>query len=951
MSGWYRGVVKEVLSGDVVTIVSGACALHTQISPEEKNLRQEKRVTLSGLLAPRLNNNNRTSEGEEPVAWESREHLRKKLVGQHVVFKVDATKHLEGGRPPLEFGTVVVNNNENVAVTQVRKGLAKCKELRKGQQQQQQQAEDGNGEVALAAQLRQAEDAARRETLGIWGPSERKAKSVRKVVQEKTEDGGSEALLGRLKDKGWVPAVVESVGNPHVLKVVIPEGDLGQHTACTVFVAGVACPLASRKAREGEEGTQPQAEPFAVKAKVFVETFALNQDVQVKVEGLDKYANLYVSISRTYPGGVTVNLAEALLKEGLGKTIDWSSRMLSSLSASKLRQAENVAKAGKTGIWHSYVASESNNALTGEFKAVVTEVVSGDTLNLWLPKEKCEKRVQLSSIRAPRMPSRANNNTGEPYAVQAKEFLRQKAVGKEVTVKMEYQRKVPIGGAAPVEGAAEQQQQQTRVLSFAHVTLEERSQGVMRTSSLSELLLARGLATTQKHRSDDDRSAVYEDLVEAESKALKSRKGLHSGKKPAPPGRINDLSTSSSQSKSKQFLPFLQRSDRVHALVDYVLSGHRFKLHIPKDSLNITFALCDVRCPGKGAPYSEEAMKYARLHCMQRDVEIEVVDIDRMGTFTGRLYLQPKRIDFAQSLLASGLAAIQGYGVPAGSPLVAAQNRARDAQLNMWKDYKEPAEQDTRGKGGAGAGGAQAAKEVEVVKIRAVNVISGSLFYAQRVDDSTDALLKEIGSLSLSDAAGGKFQVGEVVLCKYAGDGQVYRAKIESYDGQKKSYSVFYIDFGNREVAPEKDISPIALNLKAASPLAFACQLAFVKAPGLQDDFGYEAAECLQSLVGRGQILAAQVEDRISEVVQGRKPETILKVSVSDPETNENVALEMVRNGLARVERTRRFTQTKEAVKVLKEEEEIAKKDRLNMWQYGDVGSDDEDGPPAWGRK
>ena len=93
------------------------------------------------------------------------------------------------------------------------------------------------------------------------------------------------------------------------------------------------------------------------------------------------------------------------------------------------------------------------------------------------------------------------------------------------------------------------------------------------------------------------------------------------------------------------------------------------------------------------------------------------------------------------------------------------------------------------------------------------------------------------------------------------------------------------------------------------------------------------------------------MEDRISEVVQGRKPETILKVSVSDPETNENVALEMVRNGLARVERTRRFTQTKEAVKVLKEEEEIAKKDRLNMWQYGDVGSDDEDGPPAWGRK
>lgn len=58
------------------------------------------------------------------------------------------------------------------------------------------------------------------------------------------------------------------------------------------------------------------------------------------------------------------------------------------------------------------------------------------------------------------------------------------------------------------------------------------------------------------------------------------------------------------------------------AVVEYVLSGHRFKLLVPKDSCTIAFSLSGVRCPGRGEPFSEEAISFMRRKIMQQDVEV-----------------------------------------------------------------------------------------------------------------------------------------------------------------------------------------------------------------------------------------------------------------------------------------------------------------------------------------
>lgn len=60
--------------------------------------------------------------------------------------------------------------------------------------------------------------------------------------------------------------------------------------------------------------------------------------------------------------------------------------------------------------------------------------------------------------------------------------------------------------------------------------------------NIAEALISKGFATALRHRQDDDqRSSCYDDLLAAETRAIKNGKGLHS-KKDSPIHRVADLS-------------------------------------------------------------------------------------------------------------------------------------------------------------------------------------------------------------------------------------------------------------------------------------------------------------------------------------------------------------------------------------------------------------------------
>ncbi|XP_023774685.1 staphylococcal nuclease domain-containing protein 1-like [Cyanistes caeruleus] len=119
----------------------------------------------------------------------------------------------------------------------------------------------------------------------------------------------------------------------------------------------------------------------------------------------------------------------------------------------------------------------------------------------------------------------------------------------------------------------------------------------------------------------------YDELLAAEARAIKNGKGLHS-KKEVPIHRVADISGDTQ--KAKQFLPFLQRAGRSEAVVEYVFSGSRLKLFLPKETCLITFLLAGIECPRgarnvpglaqEGEPFSEEATLFTKELVLQREV-------------------------------------------------------------------------------------------------------------------------------------------------------------------------------------------------------------------------------------------------------------------------------------------------------------------------------------------
>eukprot|EP00164_Ancoracysta_twista_P013617 GFYU01021812.1.p2 GENE.GFYU01021812.1~~GFYU01021812.1.p2 ORF type:complete len:136 (+),score=37.84 GFYU01021812.1:49-408(+) len=106
-----KGVVKACPSGDTVVVMGAAAG-----GPPP-----EKQITLEGIMAPRLGR--KGGAADEPFAWESREFLRKLVIGKQVHFRIANPGKGPGGR---EFGTVYLEE-ENITHAIVQNGFAKVK--------------------------------------------------------------------------------------------------------------------------------------------------------------------------------------------------------------------------------------------------------------------------------------------------------------------------------------------------------------------------------------------------------------------------------------------------------------------------------------------------------------------------------------------------------------------------------------------------------------------------------------------------------------------------------------------------------------------------------------------------------------------------------------------------------------------------------------------------------
>ncbi|CAN4086534.1 unnamed protein product [Withania somnifera] len=967
-TGWLKGRVKAVPSGDSLVIMGSS---KSEIPPE-------KSITLASLMAPRLA---RRGGVDEPFAWQSRDFLRKLCIGKEVTFKVEYTVPSIG----REYGTVFLGD-KNVSMLVVSAGWAKVRE--QGQQK------DAN---PYLKSLQDAEEQAKQQGLGRWSraPGASEA-SIRNLPPSAIGDASNFDAMGlRDQSKGKLKeAFVEQVRDGSTLRVyLLPDFQFIQ-----VFVAGIQAPTMGRRATSettinasltsdepnGESTTEPRAtptsaqrlassaasvtevspDPYGREAKHFTETRVLNRDVRIVLEGVDKYSNLIGSVY--YPDGESAkDLGLELIENGYAKYVDWSANMLEVEAKKKLKIAELEAKKTRLRIWTNYVAPATNSKAIRDqnFTGKVVEVVSGDCLviaddSLPFGDPSAERRVNLSSIRAPKIGNPRREEKPAPYAREAKELLRNRLIGKQVQVSMEYSRKVSMadGPAAPAGGALPE----SRVMDFGTVFLVSKDgDGALPAPSaadnqlagvnVAELLVARGYATVVRHRDFEERSNYYDALLSAESRATSGRKGIHSPKEP-PVMHVTDLLTESSK-KARDFLPFLQRNRRMSAVVEYVLSGHRFKLFIPKETCSIAFSISGVRCPGRDEPYSEEAIALMRRKIMQRDVEIEVETVDRTGTFIGTLW--ESRSNVAVTLLEAGLARLQtSFGadrIPEVHLLMQAEQAAKTQKLKIWENYVE-------GEVVSG-GGAVERRQKEEVKVTVTEILGGGKFYVQLVSDQkVAAIQKQLASLNLQEAPViGAFnpKKGDIVLAQFSADNSWNRAMIvnaprAAVESSKDKFEVFYIDYGNQEIVSYNQLRPLDASVSSSPGLAQLCSLAHVKVPGLEDDYGQEAAYRLSELLLSGpKEFRAVVEEKDTSggKLKGQGTGTIFLVTLVDPESDVSVNATLLKEGLARMEKRKRW-EPKDKQQALDELEKFqteARDKRLAMWEYGDIESDDDD--------
>ncbi|KAG8058870.1 hypothetical protein GUJ93_ZPchr0002g25384 [Zizania palustris] len=794
-SGWLRGKVKAVTSGDCLLIMGSTKA---EIPPE-------KSITLSYLMAPRLA---RRGGVDEPFAWESREFLRKLCIGKEVTFRVDYTAPNVG----REFGTVYLGD-KNVAYSVITAGWARVKE----------QGPKGGEQSQYLTELLRLEDVAKQQGLGRWsketGAGEESIRDLPPSAIGEASGFDSKGFAVANKGKS-LEAIVEQVRDGSTVRVyLLPSFQFVQ-----IYVAGVQSPSMGRRppnpivvAEPGSTAdgatnggyseetpaplttaqrlaastvsTEIPPDRFGREAKHFTETRVLNRDVRIVVEGTDSFSNIIGSVY--YPDGDTAkDLALELVENGLAKYVEWSANMLDVEAKIKLKNAELQAKKDQLRIWTGFKPPVTNSKPIHDqkFTGKVVEVVSGDCIivaddDAPYGSPSAERRVNLSSIRAPKLGNPRRDDKPENFAREAKEFLRTRLIGKQVTVAMEYSRRISTmdgQNAMPSTNLAD-----TRVLDYGSVFLGSPlqadgddtssipSSGNQPGINVAEILLSRGFVRTSKHRDYEERSHYYDTLLAAESRAEKAKKGLHSAKE-SPVMHITDLTTVSAK-KARDFLPFLQRNRRHSAIVEYVFSGHRFKLTIPKETCSIAFSLSGVRCPGKDEPYSNEAIALMRRRILQRDVEIEVEAVDRVGTFLGSLW--ESKTNMSSVLLEAGLAKLSSFGldrIPDANVLQRAEQSAKQQKLKIWENYVEGEEVSN--------GSTSESKQKEILKVVITEVLGGGKFYVQTVGDQRVASIQQqLASLKLKDAPViGAFNPvkGEIVLAQFSLDNSWNRAMV-----------------------------------------------------------------------------------------------------------------------------------------------------------------------------
>lgn len=803
-----------------------------------------------------------------------------------------------------EYGRVRLPEGKDLPDLLVQEGWAKVRE-------DAGKKEDDTDALEYLDKLRSLESDAKSQSKGLWAKGGQ--------IENSSEVSDPNALVEQYKGKK-IEAIIERVltGDRLIARVLLTPS---KHIQTMLVLAGVRAPATKRTTPEGKD---VPAEAYGSEAHAFVEERLHQRKVKIELLGVTPQNQLIANV--LHPKG---NIATFLLDAGLARSNDQHVTLLGNQMA-QFRNAENAAKTARKGVFTG--ATTSKNAGIQEADFTVIRVQNAETIFI-RTRAGDERKVTLSSIRQPK----PSDPKQAPFGAESKEFVRKRLIGKHV--------KVSIDGKKPASEGFEEREVATISVGGKNIALS---------------LVEAGYASVIRHRrDDDDRSPEYDALLLAEEAAQKDSKGMWSEKAPAAK-QYQDYSEN--LQKAKMEASVLQRQKKVPAVVDFVRSGSRFVVLVPRDNAKLTFVLSGIRTPkparqsGEAAePFGQEASEFANRRCMQRDVEIDVEDTDKVGGFIGTLYVG--RENFARALLEEGLAEVHAYSAEKSgqaNELFAAEKKAKEGRKGMWHDWdpSKEAEQDeasapTNGNAGTNGDASESApRKKDFRDVLVTHVDEAGKLKIQQIGSGTTSLSElsnAFKSFHLNKAndtpLAGPPKVGDVVAGKFTLDDQWYRARVRRVDRDGKKVDLTYVDYGNSETVPWTRLRPLnqpQFSLQKLKAQATDAVLSFLQLP-TSEQYLRDTIEFIMEQT-EGRELVANV-DFVA-------PEGTLHISLIDPKVSsqpeDGVNAEVIREGLAMVP-TKLKTwekQNADTLAKLKTLQEEAKKERRGMWEYGDLTED-----------
>ncbi|XP_055606182.1 staphylococcal nuclease domain-containing protein 1 [Uranotaenia lowii] len=894
-----KGIVKQVLSGDSV-IIRGQ---------PKGGPPPEKQINFAGVIAPKLarrpTGNSTEVSKDEPYAWEAREYLRQRLIGQEVYFYSE--------RPPnanRDYGYVCLGKDaatsENIVESIVSEGLVSVRR-------------DNVRQTPELTRLIELEDAAKAARKGKWGDSP-VADHVRNITWTiENPKSFFDQNEGKL-----IKGIIEHVRDGSTVRAFLLPGF--QHI--TLMMSGIRCNGFKLDA-EGKPDTTAEV-PFAEEARFFVESRLLQREVEIRLESINN-SNFVGTI--IFPKG---NIAEALLREGFAKTVEWSIRYVKE-GVDRLRAAEKHAKTNKLRLWKDYQApTVTYNAKDKDLAGTVVEVYNGDAISVKV-NNTLVKKVFFSSIKPPRDAARAADEEGNiparpkgsrplydiPWMFEAREFLRKKLIGKKVNCSLDY--------VTPARDNFPEKYCYT-------VKLGE--------TNIAEALVEKGLATVIKYRQDDDQRSVHYDVLrEAERQAQKGLKGMFS--KEAPTHRINDLTTDHSRIKH-QYLPSWQRALRTEAVVEFVASGSRFRIFCPKDSCLVTFLLAGISCPRssrpavgnapaqEGEPYGDEALSFSKERILQRDVSVKIESTDKAATSVIGWLWTENNVNLSVALVEEGLASVHFTAEKTEHfrALSEAEARAKAKRKNIWKDYVEKVEDENKeNEEEKEDTAAPADRKVKYENVVITEVTPELHFYAQHADQGSkleELMTKLRQDFRAMPPVTGAYNPkrGEMCAAKFSEDNEWYRAKVEKFE-KGGNASVLYVDYGNRETVPTTRLAMLPPAFLSSKPYAHEYCVALVNLPTDEDDKADALKAFAQDTLNKN--LQMNIEYRVSGAEY---------VTLFDPAAKTDIVKELIADGFLIADKNKKDRRLQKLITEYKEAEQSARKNRNGIWQYGDSTED-----------